>query len=298
MYLSLSDTFYVTLSDGGKLAYEIHGSDHLGNGKQPIILIGGVSNVKIDWDRLIPGLTLKRTEKNDKITLELMARDLLALLTYLGWKEVDIIGFSMGGVVAQQLLLLPFHAEDPTPLPFRVHHVLLTGTFCSPIKNPFQPPIVKFEAAAPGQGLSVEQRKEMARPMLDASLGARWVAKPENKERYDAWLDRMIIGRPLRTIMKQRAALATINYTDQLGLIDPSIKILVIHGIDDEVVPFSHGEEILRSSPHACMVTIGSGRGQVPSYAFGHIWYEYFAVDVWIGVIESFVDDEATSARL
>ncbi|KAF8517151.1 hypothetical protein BU17DRAFT_67076 [Hysterangium stoloniferum] len=133
--------------------------------------------------------TYSTPEKNDKITLELMARDLLALLTYLGWKEVDIIGFSMGGVVAQQLLLLPFHAEDPTPLPFRVHHVLLTGTLCSPIKNPSQPPIVKFEAGVHGQGLSVEQRKAMARPMLDASLGARWVAKPENKERQSAFKD-------------------------------------------------------------------------------------------------------------
>ena len=71
----------------------------------------------------------------------------------------------------------------------------------------------------------------------------------------------------------------------------------MIHGREDLVVPFSYGEEILRSLPHARIVEIGSQRGQVPNYDFGHLWYEYFEVDVWVGVIEVFVDEEE-SARL
>lgn len=95
----------------------------------------------------------------------------------------------------QQFLLLPSHATDATLLPFRVHHVLLTATFCSALQHAASalPPF--FTLPVPSQTLNVEQRKEMVRPMLDASLGPKWVALPENKARYEEWLERSIQGR-------------------------------------------------------------------------------------------------------
>jgi len=36
-------------------------------------------------------------KRTDVITLEVMARDLVAIIQHLGWMEVDILGFSMGG---------------------------------------------------------------------------------------------------------------------------------------------------------------------------------------------------------
>lgn len=59
----------------------------------------------------------------------------------------------------------------------------------------------------------------------------------------------------------------------------------------DLIVPFTSAEEILRACPQARLVTIGSKRGQVPSYAFGHLWYEFFDIEVWVGVLETFLDD-------
>ena len=82
------------------------------------------------------------------------------------------------------------------------------------------------------------------------------------------------------------------NFSKQLIDISSSTKVLVIHGQEDITIPFSFGEEIFRSLPHARIVEIGSQRGQVPNYDFGHLWYEYFEVDVWVGVIEVFVDEE------
>lgn len=74
----------------------------------------------------------------------------------------------------------------------------------------------------------------------------------------------------------------------------------MIHGIDDIAIPFCMAEEILRVCPQSRLVSIGSRQGQVPSYAFGHLWYEYFDVKVWVGVLESFLDDESivVEARL
>src|SRR5215469_10385698 len=97
---------------------------------------------------LIPacrGMGDSRLASDEDITIELLARDLLFLLRHLGWKELSLCGFSMGGivifilynfsieafqlgVVAQQLLVLPFHPEHPTRLPFRTTHLLLAGT--------------------------------------------------------------------------------------------------------------------------------------------------------------------------
>lgn len=37
------------------------------------------------------------TEGDEELTIELLARDLLALLASLGWKKVSILGYSMGG---------------------------------------------------------------------------------------------------------------------------------------------------------------------------------------------------------
>lgn len=39
----------------------------------------------------------KLAHKDENITIELLARDLLFLLEYLRWKDLSICGFSMGG---------------------------------------------------------------------------------------------------------------------------------------------------------------------------------------------------------
>ena len=41
--------------------------------------------------------TYANEDRDDHITVESMARDLLILLQSLGWKELAICGFSMGG---------------------------------------------------------------------------------------------------------------------------------------------------------------------------------------------------------
>ena len=56
-------------------------------------------------------------------------------------------------------------------------------------------------------------------------------------------------------------------------------------------MPYGKCEEILGALPHADMVKVGEKRGQVPSLEFGHGWFEYFRVEVWMGVLEAFMDD-------
>ncbi len=58
------------------------------------------------------------------------------------------------------------------------------------------------------------------------------------------------------------------------------------------MVPFFSSTDILSAIPHAKAVSIGPNRGQVPHLDFGHQWYEYFDIEVWVGVIEEWMKAE------
>jgi hypothetical protein len=49
----------VTLPDGAKLAYNVLGSQHTGLAK-PMVLIGGMSSIRGDWERLSTALAKNR----------------------------------------------------------------------------------------------------------------------------------------------------------------------------------------------------------------------------------------------
>lgn len=49
----------LTLADGAKLAYEVLGTKHIGK-SQPIVLIGGMSSRRGDWERLALSLEKDR----------------------------------------------------------------------------------------------------------------------------------------------------------------------------------------------------------------------------------------------
>ncbi|KAF8077745.1 Alpha/Beta hydrolase protein [Lyophyllum atratum] len=302
----------VDLADGAKIAYEVMGSQHLGL-REPLVLIGGMSSRRIDWERLATSLAAVRPvllfdhrgmgdsklspSKDESITIEMLSRDLLLLLEHLQWKEVSLCGFSMGGVVAQQLLFLPYHPTNPRQLPLRVTHVILAGTLCSPLRDKrYGLRINKNEPKGP---LTLEQKREIARPTLTSTFDPTWIANPANSQRFEWWLERMISGgRPTRVTVSQGRALNGIDFTGYHDKLSRDIQFLVVHGELDEVVPFSCGQEILERIPWAKPVKVGEAPGQVESFAFGHHWFEYFAIQVWHDVVEEFLALADSNAKL
>ncbi|TCD70933.1 hypothetical protein EIP91_000839 [Steccherinum ochraceum] len=287
------------LPDGAQLAYEVLGSLHVGS-PTPIVLICGASNVAGDWERLSRVLSQRRpvlvydhrgignstystAQKNDIITIESLARDLVDLIKGLRWSEIILCGFSMGGVIAQQLLLLPFHPTRPSPLPFRVSHVILSGTMAQPIV--VSPAMMKPRPAGP---LTSQQKQELVREGVEASFDPEWVSDPKNKERLEWFIRRMVVQRPARTILSQHKAITKIEFAD-LHKYFPSIPVLVIHGSEDQIVPLTEGQELLKRIPWARMVQVGDKPGQIPSGKFGHHWWEYFEASVWVDAIEVFL---------
>jgi hypothetical protein len=76
-----------------------------------------------------------------------------------------------------------------------------------------------------------------------------------------------------------------------LYLVPTNIKVLVIHGTLDRMISRDESDFILEGIPHATRVTVGKKKGQVPTENYGHTWFDYFAPEVWLDVIEGFLDD-------
>ncbi|MFC4799235.1 alpha/beta fold hydrolase [Neobacillus sp. GCM10023253] len=89
--------------------------DRLGNG-DPLVLIHGLGERKEGWkfqhelaehfDLIIPdlrGFGKTRCSESQEITINAFARDIVELLEQLGLNEAHILGFSMGGMVAQEI---------------------------------------------------------------------------------------------------------------------------------------------------------------------------------------------------
>jgi len=98
------------LVNGLTMYYEIHGS-----GKPLVLLHGGLATIEMLFGQLLPPLAKSRqviavelqahghTADIDRpLRYELMADDIVALISHLGLEQADLFGYSLGGGVALQ----------------------------------------------------------------------------------------------------------------------------------------------------------------------------------------------------
>ncbi|GAA1319289.1 alpha/beta fold hydrolase [Pseudonocardia xinjiangensis] len=121
---------YVTVN-GLRMYYEIHGS-----GRPLILLHGGMLTIDLSFGRVLPALAEQHqaiavelqghghTGDIDRpLQLDLLADDVVALMDHLGLERADLCGFSLGGLVATELVVR--HPE-------RVDRLVLAATHFRP----------------------------------------------------------------------------------------------------------------------------------------------------------------------
>lgn len=99
--------------NGLELYYEVHGV-----GEPLILLHGGLNTIDMVFGQLLPPLAENRqviavelqghghtADVDRPMSFELMADDIAALIQHLGYQSADIMGFSLGGGVAQQVAI-------------------------------------------------------------------------------------------------------------------------------------------------------------------------------------------------
>ncbi|KAK1234379.1 hypothetical protein PQX77_002417 [Marasmius sp. AFHP31] len=289
----------LTIRPGVNIAYEVKGDAYLGRAI-PIVLVGGMTALRTDLEKLTGSLSMSRpvliydhrgmgdsTASVDavaEISIENLARDLLALVAHLGWDRVAICGWSMGGVVLQQLLTLPYHPTNPAPIPFQITHVILATTRSEVLAQhglQYRPP------AGNGATRTPEEKRMMIVKLVGQTLDPEWIEK--NRSRFEYLCKRAATGlRPIPVVVKQKEALQMFDFAGLLPSVSQDLKILIIHGELDQVIPMKATETMMKLLPSAELVQVGEEHGKVPSLRFGHHWYEYFDIDVWQNVIDTF----------
>lgn len=290
----------LTISPGVDIAYEVLGSRFLGV-QMPIVLVGGMAALRRDWERIADSLAGGRpvliydhrgmgdsaasADAIAEISIEVLARDLLALLSHLRWKHVAFCGWSMGGVVLQQLLTLPYHPKSPTPLPFYPTHIVLASTRPVVLANQG----LAYKPTAGSKPRTPAERRMIAIKILEQTFDPEWV--DENKARFEYLCRRGAVGvRPPAVVAKQQEALRTFDFAGLLPRLPRNLNVLIIHGELDQVIPFKAAQMMMELFPSAEFLQVGEQEeGRVPTLSFGHHWYEYFDVEVWRDVMERFM---------
>ncbi|KAI5893667.1 alpha/beta-hydrolase [Schizophyllum commune H4-8] len=220
----------------------------------------------------------------DKVTIELMGRDLLELLAFLRWTRLAICGFSMGGTVVQQLLLLPYHSSAPAVLPFQITHVVLAATMASTVISKGAQVLLQQRRAR-----TEAEMLEGARRVVEVSFDSRWAKDSVNAEKVEVCAKQFAKPRSKKAIDAQAKATMNINFGNLHSRLPHDIQFLVIHGTLDSIVPYSCSEEIIEKIPWARRVQTGRDPGEIEHLEFGHQWYGYFDVERWRQVFDVFL---------
>jgi pimeloyl-ACP methyl ester carboxylesterase len=226
----------------GPIAWEEQGSG------EPLLLVMGLGGTRAHWHGLVPRLaaTGRRVLAFDPrgvgdsermpgpyAMAELVA-DALSLLDAAGVARADVLGVSLGGMVAQQLALAH---------PGRVRALVLGCTTAWGAALGEAPPDVI--AAFDFRGKRAEA---WVRELLGVNLGARWRAEnAEALERLVAWSLHQAV--PRASMQAQLAAVAEHDLRDRLAAI--AAPALVVHGDADRIVPFAAGRALATALPCA-----------------------------------------------
>ncbi|HWX43871.1 MAG TPA: alpha/beta hydrolase [Solirubrobacteraceae bacterium] len=228
-----------------ELSYERTGSG------PPLLLIMGMSGTFSHWpepflDQLRAsfevivydhrGVGESSPRGDEPVTTAGLAADAAGLLDALELGAVDVLGISMGGMVAQELVLA--HPE-------RVGALVLGCTYCGGPDSALASPEVIQRLAA---GMSSGDRELSIRTAWEINASPAFVASAEGQREWETF--RAIGMRravPVPTIMAQMRAVVGHDTHARLGQL--AMPTLIVHGTADQMVPVENAHLIHRLIP-------------------------------------------------
>lgn len=212
----------------------------------PLLLINGIGGTSLSWEPLLPALGERfRVVTSDNrgvgrsaappgpYTTRQLADDAAALLAHLGVVRAPVVGSSMGGMIAQELVLA---------YPMLVDRLVLYGTIARP-QRAIMDPWLTFVA-------------RMAERLDPAEVRLGWLpwlytpaflADPERVKAALAWQDPY--PPPAHAIAAQAEAVRAHDALDRLSRI--AAPTLVLVGVEDVVTPVYYARELAERIPGA-----------------------------------------------
>jgi pimeloyl-ACP methyl ester carboxylesterase len=237
----------------------LHYKDHGNPGAPPVLGVMGFALDQRYWAAQIPPVTathrfvtfdnrgVGRSTGDASVPLETMADDAVRLLDHLGIEKTVVFGLSMGGTIAQHLVL---------GHPDRVSALILGVTWARPLEF-------------------MRRQDDLARVIVEArgadslfEVALLRMFTPKFFEMGAEALDRMVralnapgapAGPTAETLLAQIDALTKHDVLDRLGTI--SCPTLVMGGKLDMMVPGFASEEIAEAIPGAELTMFETGHG-------------------------------------
>jgi pimeloyl-ACP methyl ester carboxylesterase len=248
---------------GAKFAYRQLGQDT----GVPVSFLNHLGAVLDNWDpRIIDGIAAKRrviTFDNRGIgasagstpdSVAAMAQDAVAFIRALGFEQVDLLGFSLGGFIAQVI------AQEEPQL---VRKIVLAGTGPAGGVGIDKVTPVTIRAMIKGALTFKDPRHYLFFTQTPNGQRAARQFLKRLKERTDN-RDNAISIRAFRTQLKAIHAWGRQEPSDLTGVRQP---VLVANGEDDVMVPSSNSVDLARRLPNAEVILyIDAGHGGIFQY--------------------------------
>jgi pimeloyl-ACP methyl ester carboxylesterase len=238
----------------------------LGKG-DPILLFNGFSDGMDAWDlSFLKGLSSNHTvivfdsrgignttAGSKPYTIQLLANDTAGLMDALKIQQADVFGYSMGGIIAQQVAVT--HPE-------KVNRLILVATTCGGKESiPPSPQLAKLGREVTNKLLNnIPITPQEIKLMASTSLGPAWIRlHPESLETIPEAKD-LFTSIPLNTLVQQSKVLENWRATNWNGICDELSKIsnptLIITGTDDGTMAPANSLVIAGKIPGAWLVQI------------------------------------------
>ena len=228
---------------GRPLSYTVRGEG------DPLLLIMGMSGSQHHWgepflaelERDMQVITFDHRGVGDSaplegaITIAEMAEDAAALLGGLGFERADVLGISMGGMVAQELALAH---------PRRVRTLTLGCTYAGGPDSALTEPAVVLRLQ---ESMLSGDRERAIRTAFEVNTSSSYAARQDRWEAFHQVALRGAVAVPV--IMAQMQAIAAHDTSARLASI--TAPTLVIHGTEDLLLPVSNAHAIAAAIPGA-----------------------------------------------
>ena len=242
-----------TTRDGHRIHYETYGE----RSSPPLLLVMGMGLSAHAWDtlpakgaktRFVIVFDNRGTGESALPTRPYRMRDLAddaaAVLDALGVAQADVLGVSMGGMIAQELTLRH---------PGKVRRLALGCTFDSWARSRKSSPKILLELISVLRGRA---REDAIAKLL---VSPEWYAREGSREAFRRWRENGEKGRARRAIF-QLLAVALHGTTERLQQI--RAPTLVLTGDGDKLVDWRNSQRLVERIPNAKLVVF-PGAGHV-----------------------------------
>jgi pimeloyl-ACP methyl ester carboxylesterase len=251
-----------TITAGGiEFAYRELGQDNPGT---PVVFLVHLAAVMDNWDpRLVDGFAARHrvvvfdnrgvgaSSGSPASSIEQMAKDAITFIKAMGFEQVDLFGFSMGGMIAQEIALME---------PQLVRKMIITGT--GPAGGVGISKVTRVTYLAMVRGwLSRQDPKQFlffTRTPSGIRAGKEFLARlQERSENRDKEIT-------IRALQAQLKALRSWGSKQPVDLSRVYQPVLVANGDSDRMVPSTNTYDLARRLPNSELIIYpDSGHGAV-----------------------------------